>query len=55
MFDFASDKTVKSYEDGKQTLIVTDSDVAGLSIELTPSKTVKKDVDFGAILGGATP
>jgi hypothetical protein len=52
LLNFSSERTVKSYEDGKQTLIVSDSDVAGLSIELTPSKTVKKDMDFGAILGG---
>jgi hypothetical protein len=47
LLNFSSDKTVRSYEDGKQSVIVSDSDIAGLNIELTPSKTLKKDEDFG--------
>jgi hypothetical protein len=47
LLNFSSDKTVRSYEEGKQSVIVSDSDIAGLNIELVPSKTVKKDVDYG--------
>jgi hypothetical protein len=42
---FAVDQTVRSYQDGKQSVIVNDNDVTGLSIELAPSKTTKKDFD----------
>jgi len=51
-FSFSTEKTIKSYDDMKQPLIVTDSDVAGLNLELTPSKTVRKNLDLGGILGG---
>jgi len=43
---FTTPETTRSYEDGKQSVIVTDSDVVGLSVELTPSKTVKKGMDL---------
>lgn len=54
MLNFASDDTVRSYEDAKQQVIVSDDDVTGQNIELTPSKTVKKQVDLGGILGAIT-
>ena len=43
-------ETVKSYADGKQSVVVTDSDVVGLVIELTPDKTKKPDVDLNDLL-----
>jgi hypothetical protein len=43
-------ETVKSYADGKQSVVVTDSDVVGLAIELTPDKTKKPDVDLNDLL-----
>jgi len=49
-FSFTSEHTLKSYEDKKQSLIVSDSDVAGLDLELTVSKTVKKDLNLGDML-----
>jgi hypothetical protein len=39
----ALDTTVRSYQDGKQTVVVTDSDVMGQNVELAPLKTAKKD------------
>jgi hypothetical protein len=50
ILNFSSDKTVRSYEDGKQSLIVSESDIAGLSIELTPSKKVKKGIDINSLI-----
>jgi hypothetical protein len=50
LIKFSSPETLRSYEDGKQSVIVTDSDVVGLSIELTPSKTVKKNADMNDLL-----
>jgi protocatechuate 3,4-dioxygenase beta subunit len=47
---FTSPETVRSYEDGKQSVIVTDSDVVGLNIDLTPSKTVKKGMDLNDLM-----
>jgi hypothetical protein len=43
-------ETVKSYADGKQSVVVTDSDVVGLVIELAPDKTKKPDVDVNELL-----
>jgi hypothetical protein len=43
-------ETVRSYADGKQSVVVTDSDVVGLVIELTPDKTKKPDVDLNDLL-----
>jgi hypothetical protein len=43
-------ETVKSYADGKQSVVMTDSDVVGLVIELTPDKTKKPDVDLNDLL-----
>ena len=42
---FASEITLRSYVDGKQAVIVTDSDVTGQTLELVPAKAVKKDVE----------
>ena len=36
---------LRSYQDGKQSVIVSDSDVTGENIELAPAKTTKKDLD----------
>jgi len=52
LVNFDSDHTLKSYQDGKQTVIVTDSDLAGQNFALTPDKKTKKDVDLNGILGG---
>lgn len=54
LLNFSSDETVKSYEEAKQPVIVTDDDVPGQNIDLTPSATVKKQTDLGAILGTLT-
>ncbi len=51
LVNFASDDTVRSYDDAKQDVIVADDDMAAQNIELTPSKTVKKVVDIGGIFG----
>jgi len=45
VFASAAAHTVKSYENGSQSLVVTDTDVTGVNVELKESKTVKKDVD----------
>jgi hypothetical protein len=50
LLSFAGEHTLKSYDDLEQSLIVTDSDVAGLDLELKTSKTVKKDLDLGDFL-----
>ncbi len=47
---FSQDQTVRSYADGKASVIVTDSDVTGQILELTPSKTTRKDVDLNDLL-----
>jgi hypothetical protein len=49
-FKFSDTHPVRSYDDAKQTLIVSDSDIAGLNLELTPSKTLKKDPEFGEVV-----
>ena len=54
LVSFSQDKTVRSYENGKQQVIVTDSDVTGQNVELTPSKTVKKQMDIGGIFGAVS-
>ena len=46
------DEAVRSYDDGKQQVIVADDDVTGQNIELAPSKTLKKAVDIGGVVGG---
>ncbi len=50
LFRFSVPDTVRSYEDGKQSVIVTDSDVVGLNIELTPSKNTKPGVNVNDLL-----
>lgn len=52
LLNFASDEPVRSYDDKKQQIIVADDDVMGQSIELTQSKTVRKQMDIGGVLGG---
>jgi hypothetical protein len=51
---FASNHTTRSYEAGKASVIVTDSDVTGQSLELAPSKKTKEDVDMNRIFGGGS-
>jgi len=41
---------VRSYQDGKQSVIVSESDIAGLNIELPPAKEVKKGIDLNSII-----
>ncbi len=43
-------ETVRSYEDGKLSVIVTDADVTGKDIELTPAKKTKPKVDIEELL-----
>jgi len=52
LMNFNTDHTLKSYQDGKQTVIVMDSDLTGQNVELTPDKKTKEDVDLGGIIGG---
>jgi hypothetical protein len=52
LLNFASDEPVRSYDDAKQQVMVTDDDVTGQNIELAPSKTLKKPVDIGGVVGG---
>lgn len=47
---FSQDQTVRGYDEGKSSVLVTDSDVTGQNIELTPSKTTSKDVDLNQLL-----
>jgi hypothetical protein len=47
---FAVDHTLRSYQDGKRSVIVGENDVTGLSFELAPSKTVKKDFDINDLI-----
>jgi hypothetical protein len=42
---FASEITLRSYADGKQSVIVTNSDVTGQNVELAPLKTAKKELE----------
>jgi len=47
---FAMDHTLRSYQEGKQSVIVGDNDVTGLSFELAPAKTTKKDPDLNELM-----
>jgi hypothetical protein len=51
LLKFDTPETVRSYEDARQSVIVSDSDLTGQNVALTPSKTVKKDVDLNKLLG----
>jgi len=50
LIKFTVPDTVRSYEDAKLSVIVGDHDVTGQDAALTPSKTVKKDVDLNELL-----
>jgi hypothetical protein len=50
LVNFNAPDTLRSYEDAKQSVIVGESDVTGQNVALTPSKTVKKDVDLNKLL-----
>jgi protocatechuate 3,4-dioxygenase beta subunit len=50
LIKFTTPDTLRSYEDGKQSVVVTDSDVVEQNIELTPSKTTKKGMDLNDLL-----
>jgi hypothetical protein len=47
---FTMPETVRSYEDGKQSVVVGDTDVVGLSIAVQPSKSAKPDVNLNDLL-----
>jgi hypothetical protein len=47
---FSVSDTVRSYEDGKQSVVVTDTDVVGLNIPLQPSKNAKPGVNLNELL-----
>ena len=49
---FASDQTLRSYEDGKASVIVADRNVAGENLELAPSKTPHKKPDLNELIQG---
>ncbi len=49
---FSQDHAVRSYEDGKASVIVGASDVTGQNLELVPAKTVKKELDLNELIGG---
>jgi hypothetical protein len=42
--------TLRSYQGGKQSVIVGDNDVTGLSVELAPAKTTTKDLDLNDLI-----
>ena len=44
-FQTVLDAVLRSYQDGKQAVVVTDSDVTGQNVELVPLKTVKKELE----------
>jgi hypothetical protein len=44
-FQTVVDAVVRSYQDGKQAVVVTDSDVTGQNVELAPLKTAKKELE----------
>jgi hypothetical protein len=50
LIKFAMDHTLRSYQEGKQSVIVGDNDVTGLSFELAPAKTTKKDLDLNELM-----
>lgn len=52
LLNFTQNKTVRSYEDAKQSVVVLDDDVTGQNIELTPSKNVKPGISIGGLVGG---
>ncbi len=43
-------ETVRSYEEGKAAVVVTDSDVSGQNVDVRPSAEIKKKPDFGELL-----
>jgi hypothetical protein len=47
---FSMPETVRSYEDGKQSVVVGDTDVVGLNIALQPSKNAKPSVNLNDLL-----
>jgi hypothetical protein len=47
---FTMPETVRSYEDGKQSVVVGDTDVVGLNIAVQPSKNTKPGVNFNDLL-----
>lgn len=47
---FTTTHTLRSYQDGKQSVIVGENDVTGLSFEPAPAKTVKKDFDMNDLM-----
>lgn len=47
---FPTDHTLRSYQDGKQSVVVGENDVTGLSIELAPAKTVKKEISLDDLI-----
>lgn len=55
IMSFSSDHTLKSYQQGTQSVVVTDSDVTGQDMELKPSSGTAKDVNLGDILLGTSP
>ena len=46
---------VRSDDDAKGTVIVTDANIAGRIIDLQPSKEIKKQPDLNEVFGSAPP
>jgi hypothetical protein len=51
LFNFGNDKTVRSYVDGSQSVIVADSDVTGQVVSLAVDKNTKQTPDVGKVIG----
>jgi len=50
----AGTHTLRSYEDGKSSVIVADADVTGQNLELKPSKKAKEDLDMNELMKALT-
>jgi hypothetical protein len=49
-FSFDHTRTIRSYKEGKQSVVVSDSDVTGQTIELAVEKNPKAEPDFSKML-----
>lgn len=54
LMKFAQDRTLRSYDDGKATVIVSTADVTGQNLELAPSKEKKSKPDLNDLMKSLT-
>jgi hypothetical protein len=47
---FTIPETVRSYEEGQQSVVVGDTDVVGLNVALQASKNAKPSMNFNDLL-----